>query len=301
MTKVKESLNYLGLAVKAADYKVYTRVNFANSVGSDSLGSGNGIYSGDDVKNPPFWAVDIFDLDGIDIVGDDSYRSNLVDIKGIINMYSENLSGNFSHISENDGSYSNTPSLILTAIQGEGGYSLYDFVTSPFFIRNGSSGVDQGITYYDDSYQLLERDHFQETKNIINSIKKLGSLAVTTKRENFIAFNLESNNPASNITQTIQTETVIATFTTESGALAYLVSTDDYLYILATASATITLSNITIGDIYTGSFNNSNSFITDGAASLSSNTLTLESGVLYQVEVLGNDGLLDSNTWDFVG
>ncbi len=299
--KVNDSLDYLGKAVKACDYRIYTRVNFASSTNSDSLGSGNGIYSGDDVKVPPQWAQDIYNLEGIDVVGDDSYRSNLIDIKGIINMYGEKLPGNFSHISENDGSYTNTPSLILTSIQGEGGYSMYDLVTSPFYIRHGSSGVDQGITYINEAGDLINREHFDSTKNLIASVKKLGSLAVTTRKENFIAFNINSNNPENSITQSIQTEHVLANFTTNTRAIGYLVSTDDYLYVLATDISTISFDNINIGQIEIGYFNESNQFISEGANPFSNGVLNLQPFTMYRIEITSINTSLVSNTWDNVG
>lgn len=299
--KVNDSLNFLGQAVKASDYKVYTRVNFASSVNSDSLGGGNGIYSGSEVKTPPIWAQDIFNLQGIDIVGDDSYRSNLIDIKGIINMYNEKLPGNFSHISENDGSYPNTPSLILTSIQGEGGYSMYDLVTSPFFIRNGSSGVDQGISYINESGELLNKEHFTDTLNIISALKKLGSLAITSKRENFIAFNIDTNNPETSVSQSIQTEHVLVNFTTNTGAIGYLVSTEDYLYVLVTKNSTVNFDNITTGQVDYGYFDEHNSFVVEGVSSLNSGSLDLSELLLYRVEITDIITSLTSNTWEYVG
>lgn len=301
MQKVYDSMNALGLAVKSSPYQVYTRANFAGSTNADSLGAGNGIYSGDEVKNPPSWAVDIFDLPGIDIVGDDTYKSNLVDIKGIIRMYSENLPGNFSHISENAGNYGNTPSLILTAIQGQGGYSIYDFITSPFFIRYGSSGVDQGITYYDEDQNIVERDHYQATKEMIEALKLLGPLAVTTTRDNFMAFNLENNYPETTADEVIQTETVIATFHTDSGALGYLVSDSDYIYVLATSTSTVTLGNVTLDTVDSGYLDASGQWVHEADATMDGQTLTLNGLVLYRIHITSVDGPLTSTTWDFVG
>ena len=80
-TKICNSLNALGNVVKAAKYKVYTRANLASSTND------NGIYSGSTVKDGPAFAKQILALDGIDIVGDDSYTSSVKNIKGISYMF----------------------------------------------------------------------------------------------------------------------------------------------------------------------------------------------------------------------
>ena len=126
--KICNSLDKLGKAVKNSKYKVYTRVNFANSTGADQLSSGNGIFDGEKVKNAPEFVTRIHNLEGIDIVGDDSYNSSVKNIKGLASMFATKITNNFGHIAENDGNYSNTPSLILAAMSQHAGYSIYNLI-----------------------------------------------------------------------------------------------------------------------------------------------------------------------------
>jgi hypothetical protein len=286
--KVMESLDHLGQVVKEADYKVYTRTNFANSTGADNTSSSNhGIFSGDEVKNPPFWAHDIFELDGIDIVGDDSYKSVVKDIKGISYMYGKNLSGNVSHIAENAGSYQNTPSLILTALSQGAGYSIYELATSPFFIRHGAATVDQGIAYFDQEMQLVKKEHFEATKILIEGLKDAWIDLLLADTRDLSAFNLTQNYPEQNKNQTITIRPAVLEFTTEEGALGFVVARLDHMVFFATERATYTLPELGMETITKGYYDDEGSWVSEGDVTLDGLSLEVEGGVLYRIDTDG--------------
>lgn len=252
--KIKNSLNALGNTIKNSKYKVYTRVNFASSTASDYNGVANGIFNGSEVKNAPQFAQDIFSLQGIDIVGDDSYTSSVKNIKGITCMYGKNMPGNFSHIAENDGSYGNSASLILASVSLYGGYSLYDLITSPFFVANNSANIDQGImTFADNDYSsFIYKNHYEQTQSILNGLKKAGNLLFDVTNDDFACFNIKSDTASKNIEQEISTSKVLFNFKSESGAIGYAISSENEIGVYFTSDATLQINNANISKIESG-------------------------------------------------
>lgn len=294
--KVMESLDHLGQVVKEADYKVYTRTNFANSTGADNTSSGNhGIFSGDEVKEPPFWVQDIFELEGIDIVGDDSYKSVVKDIKGISRMYGKNLPGNVAHIAENAGSYKNTPSLILTAISQGAGYLIYELATSPFFIRHGAASVDQGIAYFDQDMQLVRKEHFDQTNVLLEGLKDGWVDLLLADTRDLAGFNLSRNDPEQTKSQTIVIRPAVLEFQTQQGALGFVVARLDHMILFATEGATYTVSEMNIESVTKGFYDDEGSWVSEGDVTLSGLSLEVEGGVLYRIDT---DGLAYDQTSD---
>ncbi len=195
---VKESLDALGKAVKNSNYVVYTRTNFAD-------GTNSNIYTGDtvnDISNTvpepgttasyaekelyaiKDWAVQIYNLEGIDIVGDDSYKNDVRQIKGIARMYrTGSLEGNFSHFAENAGNYENTADLILAAFSAGAGYSIYDLVT-PDIVDN-----KQGILNLTGRAQVSVTGQYGWAEKIIKGIVACGEAAALATDGNFAMFN----------------------------------------------------------------------------------------------------------------
>lgn len=298
-TKICNSLNALGKAVKAAKYKVYTRVNLASSTNADAFGNANGIYSGTDVKNAPDFAIIMQALEGIDIIGDDSYTSSIRNIKGITSMFATKIPNNFGHIAENDGDYSNTASLLLTAISQHGGYSVYDLLTSPYFIANGTGKVDQGImSYKSGSYtEFTYKKHYQQVKDVINGLKMVDFEVYNVSAEDFACFNLKTDNAKDSLNQTVNTTNVTLTFVTSNGAIGYAIDAGDHLDVYVTADATLTIGNAQIGSVQTGAYENKTFKGTNvGVAS----TLTLKANTLYRIEYVSNGSLI-STVWDNIG
>lgn len=300
-TKICNSLEALGKTVKQSKYRVFTRVNLASSTNSDALGSPGGIWAGGEVKDAPEFAQMIQALESIDFVGDDSYTASVKNIKGIASMYATKLPGNFGQIAENDGSYSNTASLILTAVSQHGGYSIYDLLTSPFFVANGEAKVDQGILLFEEgSYErYVQKDHWQQTHDIIAGLKAVGHEVYQVSPQDFACFNLETDNARQSTQQTITTTHTRLTFATESGAIGFAIDRGTWMDVYVTADATLTVSDATVTAVEVGTyaadgtFTASETLPTDASVSLSG-------GKLYRISYK-DAGTLTSDTWDAIG
>lgn len=295
--KVLTALDTYGKAAKNSKYKVYTRVNLASSTGTDYNGY-YGIWNGSSVKIPPEWARNIFNLEGIDSVGDDSYSSTVSDIKAISYMYGNNLPGNFSHIAENAGSYTNTGPLILAALSQGAGYNIYDLATPPFYISHGSASVDQGIYSYVNG-ELIPHDHKDEVKNIITGLKNAGPLAVTFNPGDFIGLNINGNTPLNEVNQTIKSNRLTVNFKTTSKGYGFAINSNDELLVYVTEDSSISLSNCSISALMTGYYDNSQTFIKISDESVSS-SVNLKKNTLYRF-VLSSSSSLSSNAWNYIG
>lgn len=302
LEKVCNSLNALGMTVKNSKYKVYTRVNLATATRGDSWGEGNGIYNNQDIKNAPDFAVKFQALEGIDIVGDDCYTSQVKEVKGIVTMFKDRISNNFGHIAENDGSYANTASLILTSIANHGGYSIYDLITSPFFVGGDTSkNVDQGIILFKDNKynEFIYKAHYGQTQSIIKGLKLAGGSVYGVSPADFMAFNIHNDNPVNNVTQTISSTNVRIVFKNSNGAIGFAIDHGSYMDVYFTGDSNITISNGTVSKVLAGSYDASGKFVQSSSLSAST-TLNLKGGTLYRIEYRSS-GKIASNTWGSIG
>lgn len=293
-----KALNAYGLAVKNSKYIVYTRINLAASTGSGYGISSNNSFSKESIKLPPDWARKVFELPGIDAVGDDPYSKKVKEIKGISYMYGENLAGNYPHIAENAGDYSNISSLIIAAFSQGAGYNLYDLATPPFFIAHASSStVDQGICTYKDGV-LTNRAHFADAKALIDGINKCGDTIITFNKDDMLGFNVNSSSPVQSISQSLQTSKVRINFSTTTGAYGFAVNDNNHVDIYCVGNAVVQLSNINISDVQVGFYKDS-AFIGESLGALS--TINAESGCLYRVTFSDVTEPLISNAWNNIG
>ena len=297
--KISNSLDALGKEVKASKYKVYTRVNLATSTAADNLTSGNGIFTGTTLNDAPSFAKQFQELEGIDIIGDDAYTSSVKNIKGITAMYATKLANNFGHIAENDGNYGNTASLILTSVAVHGGYSIYDLITSPFFVDNNSSNIDQGIILFKDGSknEFEYKSHYTQTKNIINGLK-LASNVYGVSSADFIAFNINSDYPVTSVSQTIASTNVSIQFQTSNGAIGFAIDHGTYIDIYVTAASSITISNCSVTKVQTGYYTNQN--FTSSSTLSTASSISLSANTLYRIEY-NSSSKIASTTWDNIG
>ena len=299
--KIRNSLDYIGKAVKSTKYKVYTRTNFADSTQGQIYSGGN--FNKINVRPLMNWAKAILDLEGIDIVGDDAYKSNIKDIKGIAYMYSKNAPGNFGHIAENDGNYSNTPSLILVTTSLGVGYSIYDLATSPFFVTNSQMlTINQGIIVPNaDRKTFTYKSHYEKTKQVLAGLKAVNHEAVLASSEDFAVFNVQANNPSASVTQTITTSKVIMEFNTSKSAVGFGIYRDGYVTLFVTDDSTVKLSGNTFSDVEIGYYNTQGNWVKETAGTLGANNLVnLTANKVYRVKVEGSN-TYTSNTWDYIG
>lgn len=215
-------------------------------------------------------------------------------------MYGKNLEGNFSHIAENDGSYGNSASLILASISQYGGYSLYDLITSPFFVANNSANIDQGIiTFADETYSsFLYKKHYQQTQSILNGLKKAGNLLFDVSYEDFACFNIKTDTASKVLSQEISTTRANFQFSTENGAIGFAITKENEMGIYMCEDATLKIENATIQEIASGYYQN-DVFVSENKLDVA-NTILCKKDTFYRISYtrLGN---LTSNTFDFIG
>lgn len=297
---VLPALDYLGKVVKNHKYKVITRVNIATLTKGDGDGESSGIYKGDgSITTIRDFAKDIYNLEGIDIVGDDCYDALLNDVKGIQLMLKDQLEGNYAHIAENDGNYANTPSLMLTSAVTKSGYIVYELATSPFFKANNASDIDQGIYEVNDDKTLTPKDHQKNITNMLSALNACKNPLILSKLGNTLGFNLSTTNPEITIEQTINSENVSVNFKTNTGALGYVVDYNDALYAYFLGNAELTISNATISNISVGSF--SENEFTASESLEASNHLNAEANKLYKLDYTNVEGTLESTALENIG
>lgn len=290
--KVCNSVDALGKEVKNAKYKVYTRVNFANATNGS-------VYTGSIVNDAPSYVKKVNNLEGIDIVGDDCYMSSVRNVKGIINMFNS-LPNNFGHIAENAGNYQNTPSLILAALAQHGGYSIYDLMTSPFFIQNGSGDVNQGIIDPGETANtFVYKNHYEETKLLISGLKMVESEIYKLDKDNVFAFNVTSDYPSKSKNQSISSKHSTIEFTTSQTALGFGLDFGSYIDLFLTHDASIKLSNGTITEVHTGSLLD-DVFTSSGSVTFNNNTVNISGGQVYRITYTSS-GPIESTTCANIG
>lgn len=297
---VTDALNYLGKIIKAHKYKIITRTNVATGTKGDSDGEYSGIYDKNgDVVDIRSFIKDFYSLEGIDMVGDDCYNATLKDVKGIEKMYREKLNGNFSHIAENDGNYANTSSLLLTSAVMKSGYLVYELATSPFFKKNNSSDIDQGIYKVNTDKTLTPKAHASSIKQTLEGLRACSSPLNLAKYGNVLGFNLNSNSPQSSLSQTIQSENVKVNFETTKGASGYVVDYENSLYAYFFNDVSLNFENVSISKAESGSLSDL-AFTAKGSLSLNTK-YNLEANTLYKFDYTNRLNELVSTAFDSIG
>ncbi len=282
--ETKEAYNYLGGIVKNSDYPCITRVNVAQAY-KDTWKS---------------FVIDIFNLENIDIIGDDTYEQTVAFNKSVIQDFNsiEDFNGNnFPHISENDGSYATTPSLILASTALGGGYMIYDLAT-PEIALDEYGWDDWSIL---NPRTLEDKSHTSLTRNIIKGISLAGNKYTLTDKENIAAFNIKTNLPEEKLKQHIQTTHALIDFETDSKALAYAITSNTEIYLYATSNSSFTFSNVTLGKVQTGYVNTDGLFIKNSDVTITNNTLFAQGETLYRIDVNNIESQLISNTVRSIG
>lgn len=270
-----DALDNAGRAVKAASYRIYTRCNMTVTLGTGEFPQWAGY---------GFSSLDVLALEGIDIVGDDAYTTNPSAVNAAMRAYAVN--GNLPHIAENMGDYASSPSLFLTTYQAGGAYMFYDFATPQYFVylnnRAGSDyQMDQGLYNPD----LTEKAHTAETVRIIRGIAAMGDVLPLVDPDDFAAFNIGTETPATRLTQTICTSGLSLTYTTEAGGIAFAIEHEGYVYLYATADCRISVNNasyILRGEI--GAFRDGTYEVADRVY-LSPNGISVRAGQLTRVRI----------------
>lgn len=284
-----QALNAVGKAVKESDYKVVTRTNIITYEGLTDFPQLTG-------ANPK----DVFDLDGIDFVSYDPYVSSIDVIKNNTLAFNS-IPGNYSLIAENKGVYENTASLILAAVALGSGYNIYDLATSKFFIDNASPAhkdeIDHGVYTWD----LKEKAHTNSVKSVLKGLTAAYPEVALCKAEDFVVFNVDSQFPKKNYTQTINSTRVTYSFSTSNAALGFALTGDDHILVYVTENADIQLLNGAFSKPESGCYNAKGKFVAEKKASLvDGRLLKAKKGVLYRIRY-NSQSYIKSNTIENLG
>ena len=285
-TMITNALNTVGKAVKNSSYKVVTRVN---------LIYGDGINPFPEATNAR--PKDVFDLQGIDFIGVDAYKDNIKHLKNEVMAYAS-IAGNYALVAENKGSYTNSPSLILTSFALGGGYNIYDLATSNFFINNTTEPdqIDHGIYTWD----LQEKDFTPPTRSLIKGLAAAYIDVAKVKPENFAAFNINDNQPKDKLEQLICTTGAQITFQTNNASLGFVLDMHNYLLIYSLNDSQFKLENGKFGETISGRYDVNGTFTKEGTATLENQTLHAKGGILYKVTYSSQQSLT-SNTIENIG
>ena len=295
-----KALDNLGKTIKSHKYKVITRCNIATGTKGDADGEYSGIYENSgELKTIRSFIKEMQSLEGIDIVGDDSYNATLKDNKGILMMYKNQLNDNYPHIAENDGNYQNTPSLLITSAVVNGGYLVYELATSPFFKKNNASDIDQGIYSVNADKTLTPKKHESSIKDALSILNLASTPLGLAKNGNILGFNLKTDSPLKVTNQTINSENISVNVNIDNSAIGYAVDYKNSLYLSFSDDVTVSFENATIKNVETGIYNEAN-FVKDDSVTLSS-SYSIKGKKLYKFDYENVLSPLVSNALSMVG
>lgn len=279
------ALDYIGKVVKNSDYPCLTRVNTAIAW-RDKWES---------------FVPNIFALEGIDMVGDDTYNETVAQNKQVmINISTGKLAANLPHVAENRGSYASTPSCILGTVCAGGGYLIYDLISCKTFV-NEWGWPDEGlIDPYDhknpdSESSMRDKAHTELTRRVLYGIKNAGYEMTLADVGNIAGFNIRGNYPETVWEQTISTSSVRVTYSTDNGSLGFAVVRGGYVTLYTTDEATFTLSNGTFSNAEVGVYKTDGTFVKSADAAMTDGRLTLASKQVCRVRIDGTDGALVSD------
>ena len=284
---VLTTLDHAGKIFKNSKWRAITRVNLTTLLSSG--------------ENWREFAPDVYALEGIDMVGDDTYTNSNADQKqSMQNLEGEEFDySNFPHVSENAANYTNTASLILSAIAQGAGYLMYCLQLPYEYVRNEPDWGkwEQGVYNVDGT----EKEHTAGVRNLLYGLKNAGTQLAVADIADIAAFNVEENYPLETKEQAINTTAVSLQFSTEQAAIGFAVYYNGYVTVYCTQDAQIQLGNAEFSDAETGIFQGYE-FVADGqAALLRGDTLAAKGGTLYRIKVDNIAGALQSNTQDMIG
>lgn len=264
------SLDSAGRAFKESKYRAVTRTNLV------ALRN-----SGDEWKD---FAVKIFELEGIDIVGDDTYTSSVSE-----QTYSmDNLGGeefgyeNLPHVAENSGSFANSPTLVLSAVTQGAGYLMYCLSMPMFWIRYETNWDwwEQGVLTVD----WEDKTHTQAVRDIFTGLKKAAVPLAGCEKTDMFAFNAITDTPETEKQETFTLLNTQVTLKTSSGALGYLLQYEGSMYVFTDKEAELYLENATISEVTYGSFSGAD-FVVESSAEYSANKVNLSGNCLYKIKL----------------
>ena len=281
------ALNNAGKAFKNSKYQIYTRCNITTSFDVNEYPQcpGTGITP-----------KDIYDLEGIDIIGSDPYVTNPHAINGAIRKY--RFEDNYPHLAENMGKYSNGAQLFLTTYQAGGSYMFYDLATPEYFmyIASDKTTMDQGIYNPD----LTLKGHSQEVFDLVKEIGQMSGELARIESKNFAAFNVDNEGIKSKLKQTINTSNISFTFETSNGGVGFAIEDGEYVYLASNKEGdSIAIENATYLPYAEHGYFDKGEWVSEGKA-YPSDKLFLSPGKVYRMKIVEITSQVTSTTDDNV-
>lgn len=250
-------LNELGKVVKESKYSCYTRVNLTDRV------------------DTPYFIEHLTTSEGIDMVGIDPYVNNLSTIQTWLNTLSVN--GNYAHVAENGGEFSNNDQMELLSILNGAGYEVFEVVTTPH-----EKLVDwtlRGVYNTD----FTKKEHTQRLIDA-NKIYRNGWLDLILCEKNEIAgFNLKSKGAMNSTFETAEIGEITIEWKTENGGIAYAVNRNGILTVASTKADTMIFSGDTIVYAEYGYYDMDGIWHKEGEKKIKNNTITTEPTTVYRL------------------
>lgn len=261
-----DMMDALGKVVKNSKYKCYTRTNLTTTY-DDYIAR----------------STQIINKGGIDFVGLDPYINDVNTLNTMLDQLG-NINGNFAHIAENGGEYTNNDILTLNALVKGMGYEIFEVITTPN--PRLAEWTLRGLWNPD----FTEKDH---TKKIVNAYKifKNGwrDFAIA-KVGNMQGFNIAENELKEKKSEERSTQNIKIKWQTSDSGIAYAIENDGHLVVSSTKQDNMqfeSLTNVGISnEVEEGYYNSAGEWKTESTKSIQNNSFTLEPTKTYRIALI---------------
>lgn len=253
-------LDTLGKIVKLSNYKCFTRVNLTTDAGYLDR------------------ATQLVATDGIDFVGLDPYVSSINAIQTYLNQL-DAIPGNFAHISENSGGYTNSDLLELTALKKGYGYDVFEVITSS--APELADWTYQGV-YYPNKTPKIPQLQRLKAANLI--YKKAWIDLAIADADNIVGFNLLTDEGNTALFQSLHTKNITIDWATSGRGVAFAVERNGYLTIASTGNDLISIKEINNGFVEMGHYDPQGNWIKEDSARFTNGSFYLTPLTVYRLK-----------------
>lgn len=254
-------LDKLGQVVKNSKYKCYTRVNLTTTY-------------------PDYMerSAAIVATQGIDFVGLDPYENSVEQIGKKLEGL-DAINGNFAHIAENGGEYTNNDILTLKAFTQGAGYEVFEVVTTshPYLADWTLRGVF--------NTDFSPKAHTQRIIDAFKIFKDAKEDFAVADTGNILGFNLKDDDGLQVASETQSTANVTVEWETTSHGIAFAIENNNFLTIGSTKNDVMTFSGKGIAKVEKGKYDTEGNWKPEGSVNLENNSMTLESCQVYRMEL----------------
>ena len=213
---VQEWISDVAVAIKASDYSLVTRIN-----------GGYGMPHAD--------YIPITKLPGVDMAGDDAYTTSVDSIRDIFQK--DLYDAGFPHIAENDGSFSNTSSLVLTTLLYGGGYHGWQF--NDHWWDQGMADTAANGPYY--TWKLGTpvkwRESGQDMSRLNPSMNKIADKLACAPLASMAGLNIETNSPAKNYSKLKMVDGIYAGYECNDASVALALKDGNDIYLVSDSAS----------------------------------------------------------------